>query len=161
MYRTIVYLDTHELKCKKLVLKQDYIDFNMRERFNGYDEFIEYELSKYTDTGFRLDGKHYNMCVCRRPYVVGNVNKLDAMRMFLDGFCRVPLNSDDFIYQDNNYHFNQAYDLINSLNMWLRSDAKSLQNRGLKSVLKKLHYHHSYTIVNQMLNDKILEHETS
>lgn len=155
MHKTIFYLKDFEIK--ELVLKQDYIDFNMRENFTNYDKFIEHELGKLINIDCPFGNKDYCiLAVCVRPYIIGSVKIDEILKRYLDNHGR-PISypktscngNGKYIATDLYYHATDS--IIRTL--------KQLQNRGLKKKLKELHYHHSDVMVFQLLNEKIQHQE--
>ena len=48
MYRDVAYLDTEDFVIKLRRFEQDYIDFNMREKFSDISKFYEQEFIEFT-----------------------------------------------------------------------------------------------------------------
>ena len=155
-YRTITYLDGFEIKY--LVLEQDYIDFNMREKFTDYSLFIESELRHLVDLDFRWhDYDYLNLAICIRPYIVGCIKIDDVLRRYIDNrgnLVEYPMRKRD----GGQKYF--AGDLYETANRAMEYKLLQLQNRGIKTRLKKLHYDKSNEMVLQLLNEKIKHHET-
>ncbi len=153
MYRTIFYL--HDFEIKELVLSQEYIDFNMREKFKGYSDFISSEIDNLTGYGWSFDKDYMTVTICARPYIIGSIKKTDVLKRFIDNYgvlIRYP-NTDRF--KCSGYGVYVADTLYNYAWNSMARELTALQNRGMKSKLKNLHYHHSNEMVIQLLNEKI------
>ena len=155
MHKTIFYLRDFEIK--ELVLGQDYIDFNMREKFTSYDRFIEHELSKVTSTHYPFCNRDYCMLtVCVRPYIIGSIKVDEILKRYIDNFGRLVDYPKPSCKGSGKYI---ADDLYREANGSMTRTLMQLQNKGMKKKLKELHYHHSDAMVFQLLNDKIQHQE--
>lgn len=162
MYKTIIYVDG--FKVKRLRLEQDYIDFKMREEFDSWQDFIVDELEGWSYSLTRGgNADSIPVVICRRPFVMRIYNRAELLMRFVDyeesgqAYLDGGLSS-DFRLKHQNY---QAYDLYRSMESKCKEVAKRLQNKGLKTVLKKVNSNHLFTMVNQLLTDKIEEHATN
>ncbi len=154
MHKTIFYLK--DFQIKELILNQDYIDFNMRENFINYHEFIECELSKLTITGYPFLNKDYcATTVCVRPYIIGSVKVDDLLKRYIDNFGVLIDRPNHSCKGGGKYIASELYRVSH---YWMINTLIQLQNRGMKKKLKHLRYHHSDAMVFQLLNDKI-EHQ--
>jgi hypothetical protein len=156
MHKTIFYLKDFEIK--ELVLSQDYIDFNMREKFTRYDKFIEHELGKLISTDCLFwDYKDYCiLAVCVRPYIIGSIKVDEILKRYIDNFGRLVDYPKPSCKGLGQYI---ADDLYYAANGSMTRTLMQLQNKGMKKKLKELHYHHSDAMVFQLLNDKIQHQE--
>jgi len=166
MYRTIIYL--HDFEIKQLRLEQDYIDFKMREFYSPlqYDDFIEDEIrSAGADTHTNLSRMY--CWVCARPYILGFIDVNDSINCYLNWLENVYTDKGRGYWGLLKWNFSEFSDFNSSLaeeversfgNACKRT-VLSLQNRGLKAHLKHNHSKYSFQVINQLLNDKIKEHE--
>ncbi len=160
MYKTIIYLDGFEVK--RLRLEQDYIDFKMREEFDTWQDFIADELGGYSWVTSR-DVDKVCVTICCRPFVCGVYTRSELLMRFVDRHESFQDYLEGGRYGKFRLHHQwlQSAALYDRMEFACKSVARDLQNRGLKTVLKKANNNHLFTMVNQLLTEKIEQHEAN
>ncbi len=136
MYRDVAYLDTEDFVIKLRRFEQDYIDFNMREKFSDISKFYEQEFIEFTR---RKTNDDVFVTGIYRPYVLFTISKNKILQKFIENigsFNRIVKFDKSIVCY--NFSYNQAIEIQRSTQYTFNCVLKSLQHRGLKSNISKL-----------------------
>jgi len=157
-----------------MAIDQSYIDFMMRERYNKLDNLLTDEVNKRLEyRGVAYDWRNTtHVTICWRPFMYTDYPNTELLMWYLENDYGHPVlerREEDFEFpkswEDGNgkmyRHAEQAWDFEQSLTDSCYHMALQLQNRGLKTTLKRYHSKHSFTVANQLLTEKIKDHEAN
>lgn len=170
MYRTLYYVDGFEIKAIRL--EQEWIDFNMREKYRRFQDFIYDEIGRITNYKYQqpwISKKSVCITVCTSPYTFFYYNEMDVLKRLID----VDFDFRKLLFTNIEYDKLEGRQLNMLYEMYFRPQysvvqwAKDILSRGLKSKIKEYQNlqnsskDFSFELVSNLINQKIKDYEAN
>lgn len=166
MVRHFPYL--HDFEIRTLTLDKEYIDYQLSEEFESLQDLVSFHIMKATgrnNNSHWIEGRNsIYITVCTRPYVWVNYSYNEILKRYLDvkEYYNMVDSSNYKMEFDNHKVKNWAhYTITTDANSCFYAALIKLQNRGLKTELKKLNSEKKFEIIHGLLTQQIKQYETS